>query len=475
VNKSVHLISLGCPKNLVDSEVILAGLSSEGFRPVDQTEKAGIIVINTCCFIDEAKQESIDTILEHVRLKEHDCETLVVCGCLVQRYGKRLVTLLPEVDLFVGIARMRQLGKILRQFLALAPGKRERIFSIQTSVRAWDEPAPRLLSTPQHYAYVKIADGCSHRCTFCIIPAIRGPYRSRPTADILSEAQGLAENGVREIILVAQDTGGYGTDREETNFLPDLIKTLAKIDGLEWIRILYIHPFRLDPKLLQTIREEPKCCPYLDIPIQHVSPGVLRRMGREGGDVRDKLERVRLLLPDAHIRTSLLVGFPGETDDEFDELLKFVKEFRFESLGVFTYSREEGTPAAKMKPQVHHLTRKQRRRRLMEVQARIVEEKNQHRIGKVFDVMVDGFDDADPRNLIGRTFFQTPDIDGTVLIPGGAPSHIGRRVKVKIIGSNLYDLIGQVQPSSCHSSRYTRRDFFDEGHLPVSDRDQLFS
>ncbi len=468
MNESIHLISLGCPKNLVDSEVILASLSDEGFRPVDQSEKASIIVVNTCCFIDEAKQESIDTILEYAKLKEHGCEAMVVCGCLVQRYGKRLVKLLPEVDLFVGLSQMRQLGKILCQFLSEPPGERERILPVHTPMRALDKPASRLLSTPRHYAYIKIADGCSHRCTFCIIPTIRGSYRSRPMADILSEAQGLAESGVKELILVAQDTGGYGTDRDEKSILPELIKKLARIDGLQWIRILYIHPSRLDPELLQAIREEPKCCFYLDIPIQHVAQGLLRSMGREGSDVRDRLETVRLMLPEAHIRTSLLVGFPGETNDDFSELLKFVQEFRFESLGVFTYSREEGTPAARMKPQIHHLTKKCRRRKLMEAQARIVEERNQHRIGEIVDVMVDGFDPTDPMNLIGRTFFQAPEIDGMVLIPGGAPSHIGSRVKVKITGSNLYDLIGQVQPSHCHSRRSSRWDFSEAGHFPFS-------
>jgi ribosomal protein S12 methylthiotransferase len=475
VNERVHLISLGCPKNQVDSEVTLANLCSEGFRPVAQPQEAGIIVITTCCFINDAKQESIDIILEHARLKEDGCKMLVVCGCLVQRYGKRLVRLLPEVDLFVGLPQMRSLGRILRQYIETSPESRERILSLENLGPAWDAPAPRLLSTPRHYAYIKIADGCSHRCTFCIIPKIRGPYRSRPMADILSEAHALVQEGVKELILVAQDAGGYGTEGEKKNILPDLIKKLAKIIDLEWIRILYLHPSHVNPELLSVIREEPKCCSYLDIPIQHVVPEILRRMGRGEEDVREKLWAIRTLAPNVHIRTSLIVGFPGESEDEFSELLKFVEEFRFDSLGVFTYSREEGTPAAIMKHQIHPGTKERRKRLLMEAQAHIVDEINQNRIGQVFDVMIDGFDPKAPANLIGRTFFQAPEIDGLVFISGGAPFHIGSRVKAEITGNNFYDLIGQVSPSFCHVKKSKQWGFPEKGHPSVLPRGFRFS
>lgn len=470
MNESVHLISLGCPKNQVDSEVTLADLCGEGFRPVARPQEADIIVVTTCCFINDAKQESIDIILEHARLKEHGSKIMVVCGCLVQRYERRLVRLLPEVDLFVGLSGMRRLGRILRQYIESTPENRERILSLENSGPAWDMPATRLLSTPRHYAYIKIADGCSHRCTFCIIPKIRGPYRSRPMADIVSEAHALVQKGVKELILVAQDTGGYGADGEKKSSLADLIKKLARIIDLEWIRILYLHPSHVNPELLSVIREEPKCCPYLDIPIQHVAPEILRRMGRGGEDVREKLRAIRTLAPSVHFRTSLIAGFPGESEDEFNELLKFIEEFHFDSLGAFTYSREEGTPAARMKCQIHPSTRERRKRLLMEAQAHIVDEINRHRIGQVFDVMIDGFDPKDPSNLIGRTFFQAPEIDGLVLIPGGAPFHIGSRVKVKITGTNLYDLIGQVIPSLSHVGNSNQPSFPENEYPSVPQR-----
>jgi len=470
VSENVHLIILGCPKNQVDSEVMLASLAGEGFNLVDQPEEAEIIVVSTCCFINDAKQESIDIILEHAHLKEHGCKLMVVCGCLVQRYGKLLTSLLHEVDLFVGLSQMRRLGGILREFLDVPPEERERILPIEMPGPACDMPAPRVLSTPRHYAYIKIAEGCSHRCTFCIIPKIRGPYRSRPVEDILSEANALVEKGVKEIILVAQDTGGYGMDLQGRANLPCLIKKLSKINKLEWIRLFYLHPSHVHPELLSVIREEPKCCPYLDIPIQHVSPGILRRMGREGADARDKLRAVRDMVPSACIRTSLIVGFPGESDDDFNQLLEFIKEFRFESLGVFTYSREEGTPAAKMKPQIHHSTKEHRKRLLMEAQARIVDERNRHRVGETLDVMVDGFDPEDPANLIGRTPFQAPEIDGLVLIPGGSPSHIGSMVKAMITGSNLYDLIGLLSLSDRRFLGSAHWNFSDAGHPSILSR-----
>jgi len=464
VKENFHFVSLGCPKNQVDGEVILASLAREGFSLVDQPEDAGIIVVTTCCFINDAKQESIEIILEHARLKERGSPVaLVVCGCLVQRYGKRLAALLPEVDLFVGLAQMRSLGVILRRFLASPREQRERLLINGTPWPAWDVQTSRVLSTPPHYAYIKIAEGCSHRCAFCIIPNIRGSYSSRPAEDIFSEARGLVEKGVKEIILVAQDTGGYGADLEWSETLAGLIRKLSRLDKLEWIRLLYLHPSRVSPELLSVIREDPKCCPYLDIPIQHVAPGVLRRMGRGGEDVREKLRAVRRLFPEAYVRTSLIVGFPGESEDDFNELLEFIHEFRFESLGVFTYSMEEGTPAARMRPQVHHRTRERRRRLIMEAQARIVEERNRLRTGRSYDVMVDGIDPECPTNLVGRTGFQAPEIDGVVVIPGGNPSHIGSRVRVVITGSTIYDLVGQERPPGCRVSVAPRGAFSGAG------------
>ena len=440
MKETVCLVSLGCPKNLVDSEVIL-GLLSEGGHPLTRDpSKAEILIVNTCSFIQDASQEAIDTILHLARYKkEGRCQRLIVSGCLPQRYGNALEKELPEVDLFIGTGTFQKLPQILDQ-------KSKKRSYLSPSTFLYDEKTPRILSTPSFTAYLKIAEGCSKCCLFCTVPKIRGPYRSRRLSSIIKEAQRLAGQGVQELILIAQDTTAYGEDLKEGTNLEKLLKALVKVKGLHWIRILYAYPkaHYFTEGLLTVIAQEEKICPYLDIPIQHIDDGILRRMGREskGKEIQDLIEKIRTFVPKISLRSSLIVGFPGEMETQFNHLLQFVEETQFDHLGVFKYSREEGTPASRLPKQVSEEVKEERMGILMERQRKISLKKNKLMIGKRVEVLVEVRDEK--KGIFrGRLRTQAPEIDGCVFLKGKATP--GNRVMVRITQAHPYDLEGMIE------------------------------
>jgi ribosomal protein S12 methylthiotransferase len=437
----ICLISLGCPKNLVDSEVTLGLLSKEGYEITSEPAAARIIVINTCAFIRDAVQEAINTILEYSHFKnEGSCRLLVVTGCLPQRYGRDLEAELPEVDLFLGTGAFQKLPRLLAKGWS-----RKSHLSGKSFLPG--EATPRILSTPSATAYLKIAEGCSRACTFCTVPSIRGPYRSRSPRAILREAQSLAARGVRELILVGQDTTLYGRDRADGADLETLLRALAKTAGLRWIRLLYAYPESqtLTDRLLGLMAEEKKICPYIDLPIQHIDDTILRRMGRKtrGKEIRELLGRIRTHLPGASLRTSLIVGFPGETEEQFGTLLDFIEEVRFDHLGVFKYSPEEGTPAARLPGAVPEEVKEERLGLLMEAQEKISSEKYQALVGSRKVVLIEGPASDRKGYLRGRLQTQAPEIDGGVLLKGKAGP--GDWVEAEITGALPFDLLGKVR------------------------------
>jgi len=440
MQERVCLISLGCPKNLVDSEVILGLLSKEGYSITTQPERAEILIVNTCSFIQEATQEAIETILQLIPYKkEGRCRLLVVSGCLPQRYGKVLEKELPEVDLFVGTGAFHRIPQILKK------GRWKKSYLSGTTF-LYNDRTPRILSTPSPTAYLKIAEGCSRSCTFCTVPKIRGPYRSRRLPSILREAERLASQGVQELILIAQDTTAYGEDRGGEVSLQKLLKELVRIDGLRWIRILYGYPQHANfpNELLELIAKEHKMCSYLDLPIQHIDDGILKRMGRrtKSQEIRNLLKRIRAFIPHITLRTSFIVGFPGEKDSQFESLMEFVKETQFDHLGVFKYSREEGTPASRLPDQVPEKLKEERFKALMEVQREISHEKYRKRIGQRVRVLVEG-EGLQIGTLRGRLESQAPDIDGVVFLKGRAKP--GDWVEAQILEALPYDLIGEIK------------------------------
>jgi ribosomal protein S12 methylthiotransferase len=440
--KTVFPISLGCPKNLVDTEIMLGHLRQEGWEVVAAPEAASLLLVNTCAFIASASQEAVDTILELARYKEGDPgKRLVVAGCLVQRYGPELVGQLREVDRFIGVNDFPRLSLIVQDF----PGLEEPRLFHDAPFFDYARPQPRYPATPRPFAYLKIAEGCSHRCTYCTIPAIRGPLRSRPLGTLLAEAQALAASGVKELNLVAQDTTAYGLDRKGAPGLPELLRELCGVSGLEWIRVLYGHPARVTPELLQTMAAHPQICPYLDLPIQHGHDEILRRMGR-GYTRRDFLSACRLirdLIPHAALRTTVMVGFPGETKEHFAALFDLVQEVRFEHLGVFLYSPEEGTPAARFTPPVPRRLARARASRLKALQARIVKERLKSLKGTIQPVLVEGLSPESDYLLTGRLITQAPEIDGQVYITDGE-ARVGEIQPVLIKRALPYDLVGEV-------------------------------
>lgn len=391
LHKKIGLISLGCPKNLVDSEVMLGLLKENGYIITNNQEEANIIIINTCGFIDQAKLESINTILEMAQLKgKHNCELIIVAGCLAERYNTQIMDEMPEVDGVIGTGCYDRIYEVI-----------EKSYNGEKPV-LYGNPGfceysgmNRLISTPKGYAYLKIADGCDNYCTYCIIPYLRGKYKSRKLEEILGEAKYLVQQGAKEIILVAQDTTRYGKDIYNERKLAPLLNELSKIDGLEWIRILYAYPDQIDEPLIEEIVTNPKICKYIDIPIQHASDKVLKKMGRRGNaaDIKKLINKIRKRIPDVVLRTSLIVGFPGEEEEDFNILLNFVKEMEFEKLGVFTYSREEGTPAAKLKSNVSKSVMKKRYKDVMSLQKEILKDLNNKRLNKVYQVLVEGVAD----------------------------------------------------------------------------------
>jgi len=440
--KSVYILSLGCPKNLVDSEVMSALLSRAGWSVTDRPDRAAAIVVNTCAFILPAKEESVEEILRMAAWKKKGrCRRLVVAGCLPQRYGAELARELPEVDLFLGTgdfpgiaAHLERLGEGPRRTPAVQVGK---------PLYLMDASVARRVSTA-FYSYLKIAEGCSNRCAYCVIPSIRGPFRSRPMDDIVAEAERLAAEGTREIVLIAQDTTAWGRDLRGRPTLNGLLKRLCAIGGPRWIRILYAYPRNITAELLATMAAEEKLCRYLDVPVQHIDDGILKAMNRKGTSafLRKKIDEIRRAVPGIALRTSLIVGYPGETEDAFERLLGFVEEARFESLGVFAYSPEEGTAAERLPGQVPEAEKRRRQGLVMEAQAAIADEIGLARIGALEDVLIEGRTEREDFPWRGRTRFQAPEIDGMTYVRGAelAPGEI---VRCRITAAELYDLYAE--------------------------------
>jgi len=439
-----NIVSLGCARNLVDSEVMAGLLQKSNYEIVQQSSGADVVLVNTCGFIGAAKEESIDAILEVSRLKEQGkVKKLVVAGCLSQRYPQEMASELPEVDLFIGTGEVPRIVEILREHEINSTQRQY----IGIPSYLYDDATPRLRSTPSYTAFVKVSEGCDHKCAFCIIPQLRGPHRSRSIASVVSEAISLGQTGVKEINLIAQDLTAYGRDRRDGTTLHGLLREMAQIEGIAWIRLLYAYPNFLEPALLEVIRDSDKICKYIDIPFQHVSKAVLRRMrrGKSGSEVRQAAETLRAAIPGLTLRTSLIVGFPGETEADFAELLDFVEETQFERLGVFIYSEEEGTSAARMAEPVPEEEKERRWQEIMELQASISRKKNEALIGTIHQVMIDAVDQQSGK-LSGRTQAHAPEVDGTVFVEvlgnGKLPAG-GEIVDVKIIEAQDYDLIGE--------------------------------
>ena len=437
----ILFISLGCDKNLVDTEVMLELLRQKGYSFTDDENECDIVVVNTCCFIGDAKEESINALLEAAQLKKNGrVKALVAAGCLAQRYHREIQTEIPEVDAIVGTTCISRIADAVEQ--ALAGGK---------PVFVQDPDAPvefcinRVLTTGGHYAYLKIAEGCSKRCSYCIIPQIRGSYRSIPMEILLEQANVLAEQGVKELILVAQETTLYGLERYGEKSLPLLLHELAQIPGIQWIRILYCYPEEITEELIQAIKKEPKVCNYLDIPIQHASDRILRRMGRHTtqSQMRELIGHLREEIPDICLRTTLITGFPGETQEDHEKLVDFVNEMEFDRLGVFTYSQEEGTAAAEMPEQIPEEQKEIWRQEIMELQQEIAFTKAEDMVGRVLTVMVEG-KVADEEVYVTRTYRDTPGVDGYLFVHTSAMLMTGDLVQVQVTGCNEYDLVGEI-------------------------------
>ncbi len=442
--EKVSMVSLGCPKNLVDAEVMLGYLSNNGYAITTDEHEADIIIVNTCSFIKEAKQESIDTILD-LADRKHDarCRLLIVAGCLPQRYQQELAKELPEVDIFVGTGDYPRIAEIIAE----KEGVEGQILYTGDPNYLYDGDLPRMQSTPLYTAYLKIAEGCSNCCSYCVIPSIRGAFRSRTPELVLTEARRLVANGARELNLVAQDITRYGSDLGEGVNLEWLVSQLHDLEGLRWIRLLYAYPDGITDGLIKVIREGEKVCKYLDMPLQHISDPVLQRMNRRSSEseIRALIEKIRIEVPEIALRTSLIVGFPGETDEDFKKLLHFVEETQFDRLGVFCYSREEGTPAAEMPDQVSERVKRERYKKLMRAQARVSFKRNRRLIDVEEEVIVEGYSEETDLLLKGRTSRQAPDIDGQVYITSGQ-ANVGDIVRLRITDSSDYDLIGEIVP-----------------------------
>ena len=461
----IGMISLGCPKNLVDSEVMLGLAQQAGHLLTRDAAEADVLVVNTCAFIDKAKQESVDAILEMAEYKKHGrCRTLVVAGCMAERYRTELQEQIPEIDAVIGTGEVPAIvtllgGSVARRSdepvvipLLRSDGepirtKDQRPQTTDLPTYIYDADTPRLLATPRHYAYVKIAEGCDYKCAFCIIPTLRGHYRSRSAASILQEADRLAANGVKELLLISQDTSFYGVDRGERGALARLLRALNEIDGLAWIRMLYLYPTTIGDDVLEAMAESEKVCKYIDLPLQHASDAVLKRMKRPGtrAGYEQLLDRIRRRLPGVALRTTFIVGFPGETEDDFRELQGFVDAVGFDHVGVFTYSHEENTSAHALLDNVPAGTKRRRQSRLMRAQEHIVSRAQASRIGRRVRLLVDGPSDEHELVLRARLEGQAPDIDPLVYLTDCDPSEIppGTFIEAEIVGSQSYDLVAR--------------------------------
>ena len=432
---NVGFVSLGCSKNLVDTEMMIGLFKNNNFKIVNNPKEAEIIVINTCGFIEPAKQEAINTILEMSEYKNKKCKYLIVMGCLVERYKKDLQKLLPEVDLFLSIKEYEKAWDEISKLINI-PEEGKYINM---------EYLEREISTGNNMAYLKIAEGCSNRCTYCAIPAIRGPFESRKIEDVLKEAEQLAKKGVKELVVIAQDTTKYGIDLYGKPRLAELLEKLCKIDGFKWIRFLYAYPETITDELIDVVKNNEKICNYFDIPIQHISNLVLKKMNRKSNEesIKELIKKIRKEIPNVIIRTSLIVGFPGETENDFQKLCEFVKTAKFDRMGAFTYSKEDGTPAERLPNQIHGNTKKARYNKIMKIQKEISDQKGKEKIGKIYEVLVEN-KSFDGKYLVGRTYMDVPDEDGVVYIESSDISLIGKFIKVKITDYSDYDLIGKI-------------------------------
>lgn len=435
---NVGFISLGCSKNLVDTELAIGVFKNKKYNIVNDPQKADIIVINTCGFIESAKEEAINTILEMAEYKNDKCKYLIAMGCLVERYKEELEKVLPEVDLFIKFSEYDSMGKMIDK---LVEGEEK---SINQDYNRLENYIDRVVSTGTKTAYLRIAEGCSNRCTYCAIPYIRGPLKSRKFEDILIEAKHLAKKGYQEIIVIAQDTTKYGVDLYGNPRLAELLQEISKIDGIKWIRFLYAYPETITDELINTVKENDKICNYFDIPLQHISNSVLKRMNRKSNSesIKKLINKIRKEIPNVILRTSLIVGFPGETKEDFEELYQFVKETKFDKLGVFMYSKEDGTPASRLPNQIHGNTKKARYNKIMSLQQKISKENLEKRIGREYEVLIEN-KTFDNKYWVGRTKMDVPEMDGVVYIENkNQEDLINKFVKCRIINVKDYDLIG---------------------------------
>jgi len=440
---SCYITTLGCSKNLVDSELLVNALEEEGIRLVNDPSKAEVIVINTCGFIEAAQQESVNAILEAEEYKKKgSCRILAVTGCLSQRFGSELADNLPEIDIVLGTGNFLQLPALLRMW----ENNRQRVCEISEPDLCYPEAAKRKLLTPGHSVYLKIAEGCSNCCSYCVIPSIRGKYRSRPMETIIEEAKLLTQRGAREINLIAQDTSAYGHDLVPQRDLAALLESLGDNDGVGWLRILYTYPTRINRRLLEVIRDRDEVCSYLDLPLQHCSEAILRAMNRTGdcNSLLELIATIRDIVPDISLRTTFITGFPGETEREFEELMTFVEKAQFDWVGVFPFSPQEGTPAYQLKPRVPKKEAQKRAEALMDFQSGITQKRNSRFIGRRLPVLLEGKSEENPEVYFGRTQGQAPEVDGLVYVRGASMQDIGQFVEVRINGVDNYDLVGEV-------------------------------
>ena len=449
----IGFVSLGCSKNLIDTEITIGMFKQNNYKIVNNPEEADIIAINTCGFIDQAKEEAINTILEMANYKKEKCKYLIVMGCLVQRYYNELIKLLPEVDLFIKLEDYDKIWDMIEDLVkrGIATKTKNQTSQKISEIKplpmfSYEQYINRTITTGKNYAYLKIGEGCSNKCTYCAIPYIRGPFVSRKMEDIINEAKMLAKKGIKEIIVIAQDTTKYGTDIYGEPKLAKLLQEISKIKEIKWIHFLYSYPEGITDELIETVASNKKISKYFDIPIQHISDNVLKRMNRKTSkkQITELLEKIRSKIPDVTLRTSLIVGFPGETEKEFEELKQFIKTAKFDKLGTFMYSKEEGTPAEKLSNQIHGNTKKSRYNQIMKEQKGISEEIQKSKIGKEYEVLIED-KSFDGKYLIGRTMQDVPEIDGLVYIKNEKNQDlVNQFVKCKIIETNEYDLIGQL-------------------------------
>ncbi|GIQ68571.1 ribosomal protein S12 methylthiotransferase RimO [Xylanibacillus composti] len=442
MTEKVKVTTLGCEKNLVDSEIMVGLVQQRGFSIAESNEEATVMIVNTCGFIDAAKEESVNTILDMADLKRTgNLKALIVSGCLTQRYKEELMKEMPEIDGIVGTGDFHKINEIIDEALL---GRKP--VMVGNPVFNYEQALPRTLTTPRYTAYIKIAEGCDNACTFCSIPIMRGKFRSRSIESIVAEAENLAQQGVREISLIAQDSTNYGTDLYDTFMLPELLNRVSEVPGIAWVRLHYAYPGFFTDELIDVIASNPKICKYIDMPLQHSEDHILKKMRRPGRqrDVRELIEKIRSRIPSVALRTSLIVGFPGETEEDFEKLCRFVEEVRFDRLGVFAYSKEEDTPASRLPDQVPEDVKEWRANTLMEIQRRISSEQNSRHVGKTIDVLIERYDGRNDV-YIGRSQFDAPEIDGEVYV-SRVETDIGEIRKVKITHAYEFDLSGEGVP-----------------------------